>query len=684
MSHCKMHNVRFYNPEPRAIRCMALQDNTKKLAISRSDASIEIWNLNNVWFSEHFIASTTENFSIEGLAWCGNRLFSVGLHGLLIEYNILRLCLGNRWAVTGEAAYCLDVNKTNSRIAVGTEQGYLNISRVEEDGLSFEKFFDKQEGKIICLKFSHDGEFVVSGSVDAIRVWNVTSGHAIHKMTTGRSETNKATIVWCLEVTNDFTIISGDSRGKLTFWDGKVGSQIESYQSHRADILAICLSENQTYLCCAGADPNIITYEMINVKDGARKWVKSIQRKIHEHDVNALIILDNKLYSGGADSYLACSYHPPKTLLKLPPLQNPSIQISAASKYLLLQYPKHVELWRLGRTRDVEASYRGFLTLEKDPKKLLVLQRTTKDYDGDKEREGVICSSMSKDGQWLLFSTNLGVSLFQFSCEDDKPVLLKIDDLDESDVPCLRAVFSPDNSQLITAPNIGGLLLYHLQEDKASISQRIVVEGLTDSVSFLNITNCGKYLIVGDASSNIVIFSWYRNKQWTHHCKLPKYKFPPTAMAAHPTTLCLVVVYSDNKIVEYDLKKRHFTNFSKQLENTDLKSRMYPIRNITFDPRAENIILLHDDNSIIIFNKGKAQKSPKKTKIPKVESADSVKENGVDKPYEGIRYQVNKRYKHLAHLEWLADDEIVAVEVNPLALMEQLPPAFAQNTFGRK
>lgn len=85
-------------------------------------------------------------------------------------------------------------------------------------------------------------------------------------MSTGRSESNKPTIVWCLEITGDFTIISGDSRGKLTFWDGKVGAQIESYQSHRSDILTICLSESENSLYCAGVDPNIILYEKIIVK----------------------------------------------------------------------------------------------------------------------------------------------------------------------------------------------------------------------------------------------------------------------------------------------------------------------------------------------------------------------------------------------------------------------------------
>lgn len=157
----------------------------------------------------------------------------------------------------------------------------------------------------------------MSGGIDAIRIWNVKSGHALHKLSTGRSNADKETIVWCLQITSDFTIISGDSRGKLTFWDGKVGAQIESYHSHRADILSICISADQKSLCCAGVDPSIINYERITVKEGTQKFVKSIERKIHEHDVRAMVLCDNKLYSGGADGYLACSYHPPKTLIKI-------------------------------------------------------------------------------------------------------------------------------------------------------------------------------------------------------------------------------------------------------------------------------------------------------------------------------------------------------------------------------
>lgn len=40
----------------------------------------------------------------------------------------------------------------------------------------FSKFLDKQEGRILCLKYDSTGNFIASGSMDTVRVWDVTTG----------------------------------------------------------------------------------------------------------------------------------------------------------------------------------------------------------------------------------------------------------------------------------------------------------------------------------------------------------------------------------------------------------------------------------------------------------------------------------------------------------------------------
>lgn len=55
------------------------------------------------------------------------------------------------------------------------------------------------------------------------------------RMTTGRTaEHNRETVVWSVKVADDFTIVSGDSRGKTCFWNGKTGTLIDAYQVTRA------------------------------------------------------------------------------------------------------------------------------------------------------------------------------------------------------------------------------------------------------------------------------------------------------------------------------------------------------------------------------------------------------------------------------------------------------------------
>lgn len=55
-------------------------------------------------------------------------------------------------------------------------------------------------------------------------MWNVQTGQAISRMSVSRR--GKETIVWCLAVLSDDILVSGDSHGRLTFWDGALGEQV--------------------------------------------------------------------------------------------------------------------------------------------------------------------------------------------------------------------------------------------------------------------------------------------------------------------------------------------------------------------------------------------------------------------------------------------------------------------------
>lgn len=51
------------------------------------------------------------------------------------------------------------------------------------------------------------------------------TGHAMTRISVSRRK--KEVIVWSIAVLSDKTIVSGDSHGRLTFWDSTHGEQVK-------------------------------------------------------------------------------------------------------------------------------------------------------------------------------------------------------------------------------------------------------------------------------------------------------------------------------------------------------------------------------------------------------------------------------------------------------------------------
>ena len=113
-------------------------------------------------FLRQWIPGNAES-SVEALAWARGRLFSTGLHGLVLEHDLHSLATRNQFAVTSGPAWCMQYNAARNRLAVGTEEGYVCLFEVTEDGLSHDRVLDKQEGRVMCLAWHKSGDFIVTG-----------------------------------------------------------------------------------------------------------------------------------------------------------------------------------------------------------------------------------------------------------------------------------------------------------------------------------------------------------------------------------------------------------------------------------------------------------------------------------------------------------------------------------------
>jgi hypothetical protein len=66
---------------------------------------------------EKLIPGSSEG-SVEALVWSKGRLFSTGLHGFVVEYNLVELSPKASYAVTSGSAWCLAVSKAHTHLAV--------------------------------------------------------------------------------------------------------------------------------------------------------------------------------------------------------------------------------------------------------------------------------------------------------------------------------------------------------------------------------------------------------------------------------------------------------------------------------------------------------------------------------------------------------------------------------------
>jgi len=687
----KIHSTRFFNVEPKAITSMCYENH--KLALSRSDNRIEIWNIEHTPHIEKIIPGTVEDSiegSIEALAWSKGRLFSTGLHGYIIEYDLIALTPKASYTAHSGSAWCLAINKQQTLLAVGTEEGCVSLFEIHEEKLEFSRLFDKQEGRIFSLSWHSSGDFIVTGSSDAIRVWNVKTGHAVNRLSPGRVERNKETTVWCVAITDDFVIISGDSRGTTSFWDGKIGTLLEEVNAHKAAVLCLCLSEDQQTVYSAGVDPVIVLFARVTLAGGRRQWIRSVQRAIHTHDVQSILLAGPKLISGGVDTYLSISSYPPKTLNRYPPLpQTPCVQLAAEKRLLLLSYPYSLDVWQLGAavksTNSQQLAANSFLKLSQEPAHLLQLQ--AKDY------EWIVCSAISSDGQYLAYSTESVVRLYQVTLGNGAPKLQKRFMPDEVGC-CHRMLFvGRDKLLLVTAKQTMQLFdLSSSSEIKAVHTfcpeQKFQFE---DSIHLMDASADGRFAVVADHQSKIVVVDL---KSLELHSVLPRYKSHPTALAFHPNSKLIVVAYSDHKIVEYDVECKQFTTFSRKLSSklpTQWLNRSSTVRHVTFDPRHPDVIILHDDSVICTINKNQDFAEPD-TKITKFDAEDSqdAPNHLAASPTRHSRtvisgnssFTMSKRYKHLAYFASVDSAEMVAVEVSPISLEKHLPPALYKKRFG--
>ncbi|EDW80179.1 uncharacterized protein Dwil_GK24556 [Drosophila willistoni] len=680
----QLHNVRFYTIRPRGIDCMAYNKSEKSLAVCREGYFIELWNLQHTPYLDRVIY-LQRKARVEDLAWSGKRLFTVSLQGKLIEWNVEKGEAVAKISPTGNAIWCVAVNLAGTDLAVGTEEGHINILSIENNEITHKSIFVKQRGRVLCCKFDKSGKRLVTGCEGYVKIWNVAKGTTIHTMTLS----DKQVIVWSILVLSDNTIITGDSAGFVSVWNGQNGTQIERQQVLDKNVFALAINEDENRLACSGMQPpliRILNKTQIKREDATfDRWIKFLQRDPHKHYVKSLAMIPNgRIVSGGQDGILTIS---PSERMRgyacqhAPFLKGSVVSVAAAQKLVLLRYSNSLHLWRLGTAKQKETIKPGLrmntlaightedLLLEQPPQKLVQLN----------VRQYKFCraSAISPDGKWICYSTHKELRLYRLHTD-----ILSIQRKFQSTTNKLHTdhiIFSADSQRLVVL-NQNQAKFFAISEDNLTFLYHVMLgPTITANVNHLLLSPCGNYLVA--ASSDNVVAIWQHKENRHPNFKLlltlPRHQAGTTALAMHENEPRLVVAYADGRIVEYDLLNSCFTCESEEyLINT---THSFVIKGIVLDSNNPNMFIVY--NELYIYSMEKYSNNEdnhlaKSAKLSKESRAVVAK-----KPMS-LKVKSKILRHHLVHVARLNANELVNVSIQTSNLLASLPPPYERKKFG--
>ena len=365
----EVHRCRFVPYRPSAINALAFSHNSTpdvrsrgppnlRLAVGRANGDIEIWNpLKGAWYQESIFRGGKDR-SIEGLVWTQDpedvdkngfktpgrlRLFSIGYSSVVTEWDLaagtpMRHSSGNYgeiWCMAAQPKGHLpktpagrqeenkeeEVELQNQNIAVGCADGAIVLLNTAEGDLRFSRILarpSKKRSRVLSIAFQNRYTIVAGHADSTVRIYDLRSKQPMRDMTLGPGPKSgpKETLVWSVKCLNDGTIVSGDSTGTLSFWDGRNYTLLQRIKGHEADILEIAISADGQTVFSGSLDRRTSMYKRTGDPQLGEKfrWSKIAHQRFHRHDVKAMAVFETRLMSvlasGGTERALLFDRNP--------------------------------------------------------------------------------------------------------------------------------------------------------------------------------------------------------------------------------------------------------------------------------------------------------------------------------------------------------------------------------------
>eukprot|EP00118_Oscarella_pearsei_P026759 m.310400 g.310400 ORF g.310400 m.310400 type:complete len:705 (+) comp51414_c0_seq1:26-2140(+) len=584
----ELHRLRLFDYVPRGIRSLAIDSTNQRLAVARLDASIEIWgpatgtleDCRGHWRQELVIPGI-EDEEITVVAWCCSELVTAGMNGQISAWNTKKLIPKLTLDSFCGAVWAMRANHSDSQLAVGGEDGSIRLFDVAdtERGLDYRCTFPKQESRILSLAWQPDDQYIYTGSAESVVYkWDVDQRQCVTRITLDEYK-EKSTRVWSLCCPSNSTLVSGDSLGKVQFWNSSHGTLQHSFHLHQADVLSL-VADGRGRVFASGIDSKVI--ELQRIREGGDKWVHSGSARRHTHDVQAMVMCGNCLVSGGLDTRLVV-YDCRHGLSRDASISIPSyphqrlVSVASEANLVLFQYSTFLHVWMLGRAKKAEmesqvdfemlaAPPQGVtcdadeFVLDKDPCLLLEMKSSS--------RHHLLCSVISPDGKFVAFSDCCSLRAYVLSGmkrplkkkRKQPPSAAKIP---THLLPAQHLAFTPNSDSLIAAGMDATVRILKVNTEEVS-----VISSIDDApVDMLAVSSCGRFFATSDLHCRLHVYSL---ESFDLVSSIPVGTSLHTAIAFQPTKPVVVICTGDSGIQLFDFKRGKFTRWSREVKQAGL------------------------------------------------------------------------------------------------------------------
>ncbi|KAM3870487.1 U3 small nucleolar RNA-associated protein 4 homolog [Diretmus argenteus] len=683
MGEFTVHRVRFFDYMPSAIRAMAFNRHTERLALARADGALELFNFSDSYFQEKVIPGR-DGRAVEALCWVGRRLFSAGLNGEITEYDLENLRPRYTMEAYGGPIWTISSNPQGTHLAIGCEDGTVKIFEILEETIQFQRNLNRQKNRIISLSWHPSGALIAAGMMDMIRIFNAESGHATHRLLVERgvgASKSREVVVWSVAFLSDHTIVSGDSAGKVQVWDGRTGTLIRTHLVTKWDVLALSVTHDESSLVAGTSEGTVVQFQFLSstVDRTDKDWVRTRTFKNHTHDVRALVHTDTAVVSGGMDTQLVVRPLLDKVekntqesaLRKIAFPHRSLVSCGKKAGMLLFQFPDHLELWRLGES-DGHGKPGDSVPVKRKPEKLVQLKRKGDDH--------ICCSALSPCGGWLAYSTVSSVRLYRLQYNNNNVSITKVTKLPKVLTSAHQLCFAPDSSKLFASSSQSSVVVVALCQSECKYLHTLKTKsGTRQPIHLMSASDDGKWLATASTDCRIHVYNLHKLKL---HCTVPVYSSCPTAIAIHPTTSNLVMVHADQQILEYSLAQKEYTEWSRKLQKQGLHplwlDRDTPIIHVTFNPKNPAHIILHDTYMFCVIDQSLPLPDQKALLYNQM-TLRSLPE--LERVRHSHAFKICKTFQHLLCVSLLEDHSLVVVERPLLDIASQLPAPVRQKKF---